>query len=77
MTNLDRLSIMTDTAEIIGLFDDCDAIAVLNIRNIPESYKFINDYIVYDYRVSVYDMQHIGRPSYLVDIHDVGKFQIF
>lgn len=77
MTNLDRLSIMTDTAEIIGLFDDCEAIAILNIRGIPESWKFMNDYIVYDYRVSIYDMQLVGKRSYLAEIHGVGRFQIF
>lgn len=77
MTKLEKLSIMTDTAEVIGLFDDCEAIALLNIRAIPESWKFINDYIVYDYRVSVYDMQLIGKRSYLVEVHGVGRFQIF
>lgn len=76
MTNLEKLSIATDTAEIIGIFDNCEAIAVLNMKLIPEAYKFIQDYIVYDYRVSVYDMQLVGKRSYLIDIHGVSKFQI-
>lgn len=77
MTKLDKLAIAIDTAETIGLFDDCEAIAVLNMKDIPESYKFIQDYICYEYRVSVYDMRLIGKRSYLLHIHGVDKFQIF
>lgn len=77
MTKLEKLSIAVNTAKIIGTFDDCEAIAVLNMKEIPESYKFIKDYICYEYRVSVYDMQLIGKRSYLVEIHGVDKFQIF
>lgn len=77
MTKLDKLSIAVNTAEVIGLFDDCEAIALLNMKDIPESYKFIQDYICHDYRVSVYDMNLIGKRSYLVHVHGVDKFQIF
>ena len=77
MTKLEKIAIAVDTAKVIGLFDDCEAIAVLNMKDIPESYKFIQDYICYDYRLSVYDMRLIGKRSYLVDIHGVDKFQIF
>lgn len=77
MTKLDKLAIAVDTAEVIGIFEDCEAIAVLNMKDIPESYKFMQDYICFDHRASVYDMQLIGKRSYLVHIHGVDKFQIF
>lgn len=77
MTKLDKIAIAVNTAEVIGIFDDCEAIAVLNMKEIPESYKFMKDYICFDHRASVYDMQLIGKRSYLVHIHGVDKFQIF
>ena len=34
MTKLDKLAIAVDTAEVIGIFEDCEAIAVLNMKEI-------------------------------------------
>jgi hypothetical protein len=74
--SINFLAIAATLAKDIELFRDCNAIAYISRDNIPESYTFIEDTIVGNYRISIYNMNLIGKSSYLMDIKYLGKFQI-
>jgi hypothetical protein len=75
MTNSDKLKIAIDSVSVIDAIQNMSGIAIINLKSIPESYTYLGDTIVGDYRVSTYDMNTIGK-SYVLDVHGVCKFQI-
>jgi hypothetical protein len=75
MTNLDKIKIAIDSISAIDTIENISGVAIITLRSIPESYTYLGDTIVGDYRVSTYDMNTIGK-SYVLDIHGVCKFQI-
>jgi hypothetical protein len=75
MTNAQKLKIAIDSVNAIDTIENISGVAMINLRTIPESYEYLGDSIIGDYRVSVYDMKTIGR-SYVLHVHGVGMFQI-
>jgi hypothetical protein len=75
MTNAQKLKTAIDSAAAIETIENISGVAMIHLRTIPESYEYLGDSIIGDYRVSVYDMKTIGR-SYVLDVHGVGMFQI-
>jgi hypothetical protein len=75
MTNAEKLKIAIDSAVAIDTIENISGVAMIHLRSIPESYEYLGDSILSDYRVSVYDMKTIGR-AYVLDVHGVGMFQI-
>jgi|LauGreDrversion4_2_1035121.scaffolds.fasta_scaffold285036_4 hypothetical protein len=75
MTNAQKLKTAIDSASAIDTIENISGVAMIHLRTIPESYDYLGDSIIGDYRVSVYDMKTIGR-SYVLDVHGVGMFQI-
>jgi hypothetical protein len=49
---------------------------MINRDTIPESYEHIEDLIVANYRVSIYDMKMVGKITYFVSIRHLGFFQV-
>ena len=76
MSSINTLAIACTLAKDISMFSSCDTIATLRRDLVPESYTFVEDVIVAGYRISIYNMNLIGKPSYLLDIKHMGKFQI-
>lgn len=74
--SINTLAIAATLAKDIELFRSCDTMASMYRDVIPESYTYIQDSVVNNYRISIYNMNLIGRTSYLVDIKHLGKFQI-
>jgi hypothetical protein len=74
--SINTLAIAATLAKDIELFRNCDTIASIYRNVVPESYIFIEDAIVSNYRISIYNMNLIGKASYLMDIKHLGKFQI-
>lgn len=75
MTNADKLKIAIDSASTIDTIENISGVAMIHLRTIPESYDYLGDAIIGNYRVSVYDMKTIGR-AYVLEVHGVGMFQI-
>ena len=75
MTNAQKLKTAIDSASAIDTIENISGVAIIHLRTIPESYEYLGDSIIGDYRISVYDMKTIGR-SYVLDVHGVGMFQI-
>lgn len=75
MTNTDKLSIALKSADVLDVIPSVSAVAIINSRQLPESYTFMKDVIIGDYRVSLYDMNTIGK-SYALEIHGLGLFQV-
>jgi hypothetical protein len=75
MTNADKLKIAIDSVTAIDTIENISGVAMIHLRTIPESYEYLGDIIIGDYRVSAYDMKTIGR-AYVLDVHGVGMFQI-
>jgi hypothetical protein len=75
MTNIHKLSLAIDIAKDIDTLSECDMMAVSYRITIPASYVFIKDIIVHNYRVSIYDMNLIGKASFLLNIANLGMFQ--
>ena len=75
MNNAQKLKTAIDSAAAIDTIENISGVAMIHLRTIPESYEYLGDSIIGDYRVSVYDMKTIGR-SYVLDVHGVGMFQI-
>jgi hypothetical protein len=75
MTNIQKLSIALGMVDALDIMSSVSAVAIIKSKPIPESYTFIKDVIVGDYRVSVYDMNGIGK-SYALDINGVGLIQL-
>lgn len=76
MTNINSVAIAATIAKDIDMLRNCNAVAYIERSDIPESYLFIEDTIIGNYRVSIYNMNLIGKPSYMLDIKYLGKFQI-
>lgn len=77
MKKFHKIRLASELLDQIELFDYCSAIAELTRDTIPESYKHMEDWIISNYKVSVYDMDTIGKPSYCVMIRHLGIFQVF
>lgn len=75
MTNINKLSIALNAADVLDLMPNVSAVAMVTLKSIPESYTFINDVIIGDYRISIYNMNTIGK-SHVLQIHGIGMFQI-
>ena len=75
MTNTEKLSIALKSADILDVMPNVSAVAIINSKQLPESYTFMKDVIIGDYRVSLYDMNTIGK-SYALEIHGLGLFQV-
>jgi hypothetical protein len=75
MTNIRKLSIALNSADVLDIIPNVSAVAIITSKQIPESYTFMQDVIIGDYRVSVYNMNTIGK-SYALEIHGVGLFQV-
>jgi hypothetical protein len=75
MTNIKKLSIALGMLDALDIMSNVSALAIIKSKPLPESYTFIKDVIAGDYRVSVYDMNGIGK-SYALDIHGVGIIQL-
>jgi hypothetical protein len=75
MTNIDKLKIGIQCAIVIDDIKNISGIAIISLKSMPESYTFVKDVIMGDYRISIYNMNKIGR-SYVLDVHGLCKFQI-
>lgn len=75
MNNITKLSLAISIAKDIDMLSNCDMMAISYRATIPSSYVFIKDIIVHHYRVSIYDMKLIGKPSFLLNISELGMFQ--
>lgn len=75
MISMHQVAIAATLAKDIKMLRDCSAIATIHRDAIPESYTFIEDTIVAGYRVSIYNMNLVGK-SYMLDIKYLGKYQV-
>ena len=75
MNSINKLSLAINIAKDIEMLSNCDMMAISHRPNIPSSYNYTGDIIVHNYRVSIYDMNLIGKPSFLLDIANLGMFQ--
>lgn len=75
-TSMNSVAIAATIAKDIELLRDCDMIAAIYRNVLPESYVPIENLIVSNYRVSIYDMNLIGKKSYLLSIKHLGDFQV-
>ena len=76
MSKMNQLNIATSLANKIDRLKDCDVVGAMYRTSIPETYLEVETLIVENYRVTIYDMNLIGKASYLVDIAFVGQFQM-
>lgn len=76
MNRFHKIKLATEILNDIERFDYCTAIALINRDTIPESYQHIEDLVVANYRLSIYDMKMIGKPTYFVSIRHLGFFQV-
>jgi hypothetical protein len=74
--SINTLAIAATLAKDIELFRNCDTMASIYRDVVPEAYTYIEDSVVNNYRISIYNMNLIGKTSYLMDIKHLGKFQI-
>lgn len=75
-TSMNSVAIAATIAKDIEMLRDCDMIAAIYRNVLPESYVPIKNLIVSNYRVSIYDMNLIGKKSYLLSIKHLGDFQV-
>lgn len=75
MTSINNVAIAATIAKDIDILRNCSAIATIHRDTIPESYTFMEDVIVGNYRVSIYNMNLVGA-SYMLDIKYLGKYQV-
>ena len=76
MNKFHKIRLASEVLDDIERFDYCSAIAIINRDDIPESYQHIEDLIVSNYRVSIYDMKLVGKITYFVSIRHLGFFQV-
>jgi len=72
MSKIRKLAIAVSLLEHVDMFDNIDMVGMLYLRQIPESYKFIEDLLINNYRLSIY----MDGNRYIVDIRHVGIFQL-
>jgi hypothetical protein len=72
MSKIRKLSIAVSLLEHVDMFDNIDMVGMLYLKQIPESYKFIEDLLINNYRLSIY----MDGNRYIVDIRHVGIFQL-
>lgn len=72
MPNIRKMQIAITLFEQVELFENADMIGILYHKEVPSSYKFIEDIIISNYRLSVYKNDR----QYMVDVRHVGLFQI-
>lgn len=75
MISMHKVAIAAALAKDIEMLRECSAIATIHRDILPESYTFIEDIIVAGYRVSIYNMNLVGK-SYMIDIKYLGKYQV-
>ena len=76
MNNIQRVMLASTLANEIELFRDCDVVAFVKVSPIPESYTLVSTIIVFNYRIDIYNMNMIGKPTYVMDVNGLGTFQI-
>ena len=74
--SMNNVAIAATIAKDIEMFRDCDMIAAIYRNVLPESYVPMENLIVSNYRVTIYDMNMIGKKSYLLSIKHLGDFQV-
>ena len=72
MSNIRKLQIAVTLLEQVDLFDDVDMVGMLYFKEVPEAYKFIEDLLINNYRLSIYK----NGDKYVVYIRHVGIFQL-
>lgn len=72
MSKIRKLAIAVNLLEHVDMFDNIDMVGMLYLKQIPESYKFIEDLLINNYRLSIY----MDGNRYIVDIRHVGIFQL-
>ena len=72
MSKIRKLAIAVSLLEHVDMFDNIDMVGMLYLKQIPESYKFIEDLLINNYRLSIY----MDGNRYIVDIRHVGIFQL-
>lgn len=72
MSKIRKLQIAVSLLEQVDMFDDIDMVGMLYFKQVPESYKFVEDLLITNYRMSIY--KDGGR--FIVDIRHVGIFQL-
>lgn len=72
MSKIRKLQIAVSLLEQVDMFDDIDMVGMLYFKQVPESYKFVEDLLITNYRMSIYK----DGDRFIVDIRHVGIFQL-